>query len=439
MSVSKSGNDPSDSLVSSRAEIFWGIWAVVAAFGTYFCMYAFRKPFTAASFDETLLWGLDFKTILIISQVAGYMVSKFLGIKVISEMPPNRRALGILVLISIAQIALLAFGLIPRPWNAIGLFFNGLALGMVFGLVLGYLEGRKLTEALTAGLCCSFILADGVMKSVGTWLLGLGVIEDWMPFTAGLVFALPLGISLLMLAVIPAPTLADQAERSVRPPMNQADRWSLLNRYGLGLGLLVAMYLVVTIVRSVRADFAPEIWAGLGTEIDAGLFTRSEMLVALGVLFANGALICIRNSRTAFFGSLVICLVGISMMALTMLAWQADWIGGFPLMVMLGLGLYLPYVAIHTTVFERFLAMTRDRGNIGFLMYLADSIGYLGYIGVMVARKSVSVEGDFIDFFVFICWACILIAALCLGLGWWYFAIRCPAEKPVAVATEGVG
>jgi hypothetical protein len=45
----------------------------------------------------------------------------------------------------------------------------------------------------------------------------------------------------------------------------------------------------------------------------------------------------------------------------------------------------------------------------------------------------------FIDFFVFICWACILIATLCLGLGWWYFAIRCPAEKSVAVATEGVG
>ena len=53
-------------------------------------------------------------------------------------------------------------------------------------------------------------------------------------------------------------------------------------------------------------------------------------------------------------------------------------------MVLMGLGLYLPYVAIHTTVFERLIAMTRERGNLGFLMYLADAVGYLGYAVVMV-------------------------------------------------------
>jgi Family of unknown function (DUF5690) len=36
---------------------------------------------------------------------------------------------------------------------------------MVFGLILGFLEGRRHTEALTAGLCASFILADGTSKS----------------------------------------------------------------------------------------------------------------------------------------------------------------------------------------------------------------------------------------------------------------------------------
>ncbi len=35
------------------------------------------------------------------------------------------------------------------------------------------------------------------------------------------------------------------------------------------------------------------------------------------------------------------------------------------------LGLYFPYVAIHATVFERLMAMNRDRGNIAYLMYLA--------------------------------------------------------------------
>ena len=62
---------------------------------------------------------------------------------------------------------------------------------------------------------------------------------------------------------------------------------------------------------------------------------------------------------------------------------------GFAFMVLVGIGLYLPYVAIHTTIFERLIAMTRDRGNLGYLMYLADAFGYLGYpVFMLVCRFS---------------------------------------------------
>jgi membrane protein YdbS with pleckstrin-like domain len=71
---------------------------------------------------------------------------------------------------------------------------------MVFGLVLGFLEGRRLTEALSAGLCASFIVADGVVKSVGSQLLVLGVSEFWMPVATGAVFALPLVVFVWMLS-----------------------------------------------------------------------------------------------------------------------------------------------------------------------------------------------------------------------------------------------
>ena len=135
---------------SNKSESLAAIWAVTAAFGTYFCMYGFRKPFTAAGFENALFWGTEFKTLVVSVQVLGYMLSKFIGIKVISEMPPQRRAVAILVLVGSAEVVLVLFGAIPRPWNAGCLFVNGLSLGMVFGLVLGFLEGRRLTEALTA-------------------------------------------------------------------------------------------------------------------------------------------------------------------------------------------------------------------------------------------------------------------------------------------------
>ena len=111
---------------------FLTMWCVLAAFGTYACMYGFRKPFTAASFG-----GPEAKAWLVVAQVVGYMFSKMLGIKVVSEMTPQRRGWVLLGLIAVAELALLAFALTPAPWGAVWMFCNGLALGMVFGLVLG--------------------------------------------------------------------------------------------------------------------------------------------------------------------------------------------------------------------------------------------------------------------------------------------------------------
>ncbi len=400
------------------------IWCVVGAFGSYFCMYGFRKPFTAAGYEEITLWGLGYKSVLVTAQVTGYMLSKFIGIRVISEMPPARRVRALTLFVGVAQVALLLFGLIPAPWNFICLFLNGLPLGMVFGLVLGFLEGRRATEALTAGLCASFILADGVTKSVGSSLLSAGVSEFWMPFAAGGVFALPLLIFAWMLAQIPPPTEADVQRRSERAPMTREDRRRLFMKYATGLTLLVGVYLLVTILRSIRADFAPEIWKGLGQAAQPSVFTRSEIYVMFGVIAINGLAVLIRDNRRAFFGAMAASATGFLLVGLALAGLKQGWLDGFRFMVFIGLGLYLPYVAVHTTIFERLIAMTGDRGNIGFLMYLADSFGYLGYVAVMLARGSARSEVVFLDFFVTLSWVVAGIAlALLLGC-WIYFAAR---------------
>lgn len=385
-------------------------------------MYGFRKPFTVAEYDGTMVGSIDFKTIVVSTQVLGYMLSKFVGIKVISEMPPKRRAIALIALILTAETALALFGVMPRPWNATALFFNGLCLGMVFGLVLGFLEGRRLTEALVAGLCTSFILADGVTKSVGSWLLTMGVSEDWMPFTAGLIFLPPLCLCVTMLTRIPAPNELDIAARSTRETMSPHDRWSLFSRYALGLSILVGIYLLITIIRSIRADFAAELWGDLGQEAVPLTFTRSEILVALGVLFVNGLSIFVRNNRFAFFLSLGVCALGFVILAVALIGQQTQSIGAFQFMVLVGFGLYLPYVAIHTTVFERLLAMTRERGNLGFLMYLADAFGYLGYVVVMFSRNLFVGREDFLDFFTSFCWIALTASLLALFVASIYFA-----------------
>lgn len=399
-------------------------WCVVAAFGTYFCMYAFRKPFTAASYAEVVLGGVGYKTVLVTAQVLGYTLSKFLGIKVIAEMQTQRRALSLLGLIGLAESALFLFGVTPPPYNFVWLFANGLSLGMVFGLVLGFLEGRRQTEALTAGLCTSFILADGVTKTVGAYLLQVGVTEYWMPFLAGLLFVPPLLGFVWMLTRIPAPSQDDVAARSERTPMSRDDRRRFLWRHGPGLMLLVLVYLLITVLRSVRADFAPEIWKGLGIANEPEIFAQSEMGVALGVMVLNGAVVFIRDNRRAFFAALALAMSGSLLLAAALLGQQGNRLSPLAFMVVHGLGLYLPYVAVHTTIFERLIAMTRDRGNIGYLMYLADAFGYLGYVLVMFARNWWATQEGFLSFFEWLSWviagACVLLLLPC----WWYFATQ---------------
>src|SRR5437867_3420447 len=105
-----------------------------------------------------------------------------------------------------------------------------------------------------------------------------------MPSTAGLIFVAPLLFFVWMLTRIPTPSSADLAARSERVPMSVADRWRFFRRYAIGLMLLALAYLLCTILRSLRADFAPEIWSGLGTTGQPGVFAQSEMVVGLGVV-----------------------------------------------------------------------------------------------------------------------------------------------------------
>jgi len=382
-------------------------WALIAAFGTYFCMYGFRKPYTAATYSNAFFFGIDYKFLLIIAQTIGYVAAKWAGIKIVSEIKPENRIKMLLGLIFLAELMLLCFGVIPRPWNVICLLLNGLFLGMVFGLILGFLEGRRNTEALIAGLCASFIVSDGVSKSVGKMLLDNGVTENWMPFFAGVIFLVPTLIFITMLSYVPPPTAADVATRSARTPMQAQARWQFFKKYAPGLVGISLVYLFETLLRSIRADFAPELWRDLGYHQTPVLFTQSELIVSFGVTIVNGLTIFILNHYRAFRFSLLNCFVGFAIILFAVCGLNYG-LGKFPFMILMGLGVYIPYVAVHTTIFERLIAITKERANIGFLMYLVDSVGYTGYIILMLFRYATPPGESILSIFLKIC--------ICLGI-----------------------
>ena len=167
------------------------LFAIAAAFTTYFCMYAFRKPFAAARFDGQLFAGtlIGLKTAIVVSQILGYSLSKYIGIKVCSEVTPARRAWSLIGLILWAETALAFYAILPGGWKVVAIFFNGLPLGMVWGLVVWYLEGRRTSEFLLAGLSCSYIVSSGMVKDIGRAMLEGGVATWWMgiPFIGSMV------------------------------------------------------------------------------------------------------------------------------------------------------------------------------------------------------------------------------------------------------------
>jgi Family of unknown function (DUF5690) len=417
-------------------------WAIIAAFGAYFSIYAFRKPFTSATYSDYSLFAsfvtdagdaIPFKQAAVTAQMMGYMVAKFLGIRILSELPHEKRATRFLNLIILSWGTWIAFALIPPPWNISFVFLNGLSQGMMFGLVLAFLEGRRMTELLVAGLCASFIVADGVVKSLGTVLLNRGISEFWMPATAGLIF-LPLALFFVwMLRQIREPTILDKSLRSPRVPMTLADRWHMLRKHAPGLACIVTMYFLVTILRSMRADFAPEIWRGLGEATPPSIYSRSELWVAGAVMLSVGLGFLIHDNRVAFFSAMVMAACGWCLVLFSVTAIRQQWISPFVFMVLLGIGLYIPYVIAHTTIFERLIAMTRDKANMGFLLYVADSIGYLGYVMVVLFKGRLS-TADFAQRYLSISLTISWIAIAAIAFATLFFA-RVKVEPASDIST----
>src|SRR5579863_4143087 len=85
------------------------LYVSLSSFIVYTCMYGFRKPFTSASFSGETLFGISYKVVLVISQVIGYMLGKFYGIRFIASLQPAKRARIIIRLIFIAWVSLLLF------------------------------------------------------------------------------------------------------------------------------------------------------------------------------------------------------------------------------------------------------------------------------------------------------------------------------------------
>jgi hypothetical protein len=361
--------------------------AAIAAFGAYTSMYAFRKAFSAGTYPGQQFLHIDYKVWLVIAQIVGYTLSKFYGIRFIAEVKGNKRGITILMLIAISWLALLGFAMVPAPYNIVLLFFNGFPLGLIWGLVFGYLEGRRSTEFTAAVLSISLIFGSGFVKTIGQTLIHVYHVSEYnMPFLTGALFAIPLVLFVLMLELMPPQTEQDKAMRTERLPMNVEERKKFITRFLPGIILTLIIYVLLTIMRDIRDNFEVEIWNSIGIK-DRTIYTRIDTKISIIVLVAMSLLILIRKNLRAFCIIHLMIIGGCVLVGASTLMYSLKMIDPISWMTMAGLGLYLGYVPYNAIFFERMIATFHYKSNVGFVMYLADSMGYLGSVSILLIKE----------------------------------------------------
>ncbi len=409
----------------SKKQITVALYTAAVAFLTYACIFAYRKAFTVATFEGQSFWGIRYQTLLIISQGLGYMASKFYGIKFISELKRLGRWKTSSVLIGLAWLCLLLFAWVPAPWGMVFLFGNGFMLGFMWGIIFSYAEGRRATDFIGAAMAVSFVFAGGFSRSVAVWLRDSWQVgEQWLGFTTGLVFAVPLIVFMFLLERVPQPDADDVKERSMRLPMTREDRKNFLRLFGGGVVAVVITYLFLTIMRDVRDNFMANMWNELGYGQKPAIFTKTETITSVVVLVVMSLLVIIRKNIKALRLIHWVIVAGFLIAGISSALFLTGSMPGVLWMQLAGLGLYMGYIPFNCIYFERLIAAFKITGNVGFLIYIADAWGYLGSMSVMLTKEIAGLQLTWIEFYPISVVIFSVIGVLATLFSLFYFSVR---------------
>lgn len=373
----------------------------IASFAVYVGMYFIRKPITALDYQSDEISGLSYKVAVIVAQILGYTLSKFIGIRTVSATTVERRTVMIVILAASAMGFLLVFALSSPAIGLIAMFLNGMSLGLIWGLLFAFVEGRNATDLIGVFLSTSFILASGAAKSVTVFLTTvINVSNAWAPLFASFC-AIPLiGFGLWLLNRLPPPTEDEKRSRSVRRAMSREDRGMMFRVMFWSLIPLTLLYVVLTVYRDIRDSFMVDIFHELRLPAEPALFARLEIAVTLIVLVILFFVARIRRHRNAVRTQLLLLLSSAILVGVSTVLFYKNSISPEVWMILTGVSTYIAYIPFNSMLFERLIALYRLEGTVGFLMYFADSFGYLAsctlYVGASIFETSIDWTGLFL-------------------------------------------
>ena len=382
-------------LIKNRnlSEVLLILWAGGAALLSYSLVYALHKPYTAASFEGLEFFGSDYKVAVTTIQILGYVIAKFFGIKIISELKKENRFRFFVGSAVLAEAALVGFGLLDTPWNVIAMFVNGLSLGCMWGVIFSFIEGRKVTDILASLLGVSMVFSSGVAKSFGLFAMNeMHISQFWMPAVIG-GFALPLLVLMgYMLKRLPQPTAEDIALRNERVTLDSKGRKALFLKYAPILTLLFIGNFMLLVLRDIKEDFLVYI-LDMSNQ-SSWMFARIDTIVTLIILGIFALFIFFRSNIRALLWLMTLVIAGC--LTMTYVSYHYDTLDLSPVMWLFieSLSLYIAYLTFQTVFFDRFIACFRIKGNVGFFIAMIDFIGYLGTVTLLSTKELLDIKID---------------------------------------------
>ena len=396
--------DNKTTIISKKklSDFLFILWAGGTALLSYSLVYALRKPFTAATFDGLDFFGMDYKTTTSIVQISGYLISKLIGIKLISELKKENRLKFIISSVAVAELSLILFGALPRPFNVFALFFNGLSLGCMWGVIFSFLEGRRVTDLLASLMGLSIAVSSGTAKSIGLFVMNnLGIGEFWMPALIG-AFAFPL-LSFLgwLMTRMPQPTKEDIEQRTERVTLDGKARINIFKNFMPVLVMLFFANLFITVLQDIKEDFLVKILDIKAAGLSSWAFAKVDASVTVIILLMFGLMSLIKsNVKVLCF---LLGLVSCGTAALSFIAFNYNSLQISPIiwLFLQSLSLYTVYLSFQTIFFDRFIACFKIKGNVGFFIITLDFIGYTGTVLVLIFKEFLNPDINWLEFYNF--------------------------------------
>ena len=235
------------------------------------------------------------------------------------------------------------------------MFFNGLSLGCMWGVIFSFIEGRRTTDILASLLGISIVISSGVAKSIGLFVMNtLHVGEFWMPALIG-AFALPVLI------------------------------------------LLFVANLLLVILRDIKEDFLVKIIDMSGHS--SWLFAQIDSVVTLIILALFGMMVFVKSNIKVLVILLSMVVAGTATMSFVSLNYDTLQLSTVTWLFIQSLSLYIAYLCFQSIFFDRFIACFKIKGNVGFFIVTIDFIGYTGTVLVLMFKEFFNTDINWLDFY----------------------------------------